>query len=284
MRMDRPVVLITGCSTGIGRATAIYCAARDWRVVATARRIETIRDLPSDHVEILELDAAEEASRVRAVEETVKRAGRIDALVNNAAYSQAGPLAEVTLKEMRAQFETNIFGAFHLAQLVIPQMRKQNAGRIVNIGSVVGRFAFPFGGLYCGTKYALEGMSDALRMELKPWGIRVIVIEPGGVWTKFGDTVGKYLARFRADPQSAYRAYLKTGGGVRAAAGLEGFGSPPETVARVIYRAISARQPRTRYQATWDASLAWPLLPFIPDIAKDLIITRLFGLHRRAKM
>ncbi|MBI3740848.1 MAG: SDR family NAD(P)-dependent oxidoreductase [Chloroflexi bacterium] len=129
--MEPRVVLITGCSTGIGRAATIYCAARGWRVIATARKIETIRDLQNARVDILELDVADEASRQRAVDDALKRAGRLDALVNNAAYSQAGPLAEVTLEEMRRQFETNVFGAFHLAQLVIPHMRAQRAGRIV---------------------------------------------------------------------------------------------------------------------------------------------------------
>ncbi|MBI3740847.1 MAG: hypothetical protein HY257_03700 [Chloroflexi bacterium] len=108
------------------------------------------------------------------------------------------------------------------------------------------------------------------------------MIEPGGVWTNFGETAAKYLTRFRGDPKSAYRDYLKSSGGVRAAAGLESFGSSPDIVARVIYRAIAARFPRARYQATWDASLAWPLMPFIPDALRDWALARLFGLHRRA--
>ncbi len=277
--MREQVVLISGCSTGIGRAAATYCAARGWRVFASARRIETIRDLQSERVDILPLDVADEAARVNAVEEILRRAGRIDALVNNAAYSQAGPLAEVSLAEMRAQFETNLFGALHLAQLVIPAMRKQNAGRIVNVSSVAGRFAFPFGGLYCGSKWALEATSDALRLELKPWKIPVIVVEPGGVFTEFGANAEKHLARFRADEKSAYRAYLKTGGGIRAATGIARWvGSPAETVARVIHRAISSRFPRARYQATWDAWLAWPLLPLMPDALKDWMMMRIFGL------
>jgi NAD(P)-dependent dehydrogenase (short-subunit alcohol dehydrogenase family) len=191
----RPVVLITGCSTGIGRASAEYCAVRGWYVIATARRIEAIRDLAGGNIALLPLDVADEASRVRAVEEALARTGRIDALVNNAGYSQAGPLAEVTLDEMRVQFETNVFGAFRLAQLVIPAMRKQGTGRIINVSSIVGRVTFPFGGLYCGTKHAMESLSDSLRLELKPWRIPVIVIEPGGVHTQFADTAARFLAR-----------------------------------------------------------------------------------------
>jgi NADP-dependent 3-hydroxy acid dehydrogenase YdfG len=151
MQDERPVALITGCSTGIGRASAEYLAARGWRVIATARRIETIRDLARENIDVLELDVADEALRVRAMEDSLSRWGRIDALVNNAGYNQAGPLAEVTLDEMHVQFETNLFGAFRLAQLVIPQMRKQKSGRIINVSSVVARITFPFGGLYCGT-------------------------------------------------------------------------------------------------------------------------------------
>ncbi len=283
MTDNRPVVLITGCSTGIGRATANYCAARGWRVIATARNLDSIRRLAGEHIEILPLDVADEASRIRAIEEALARAGRIDALVNNAGYSQAGPLAEVTLDEMHAQFETNLFGAFRLAQLVIPAMREQKAGRIINVSSVVGRVTFPFGGLYCGTKHAMEALSDALRVELKPWGLHVIVVEPGGVHTRFGENTEKFMARFRNDLRSAYRDYLNRGTGFRAAAGVSNLGSPPQAVAKIIFRAMTARRPRPRYQATWDAWLAWPLLPLIPDALKDLVISRMFGLDRRAE-
>lgn len=280
MTDNRSVVLITGCSTGIGRATANHCAARGWRVIATARNLDSIRSLAREDIEILPLDVADEASRVRAVEQALARVGRLDALVNNAGYNHAGPLTEVTLDEMRAQFETNLFGAFRLTQLVIPAMRKQKSGRIINVSSVVGRVTFPFGGLYCGTKHAMEALSDALRMELKPWGIRVITIEPGGVRTRFAENAEKFLVRFRNDPRSAYRDYLNRGTGFREAAGVRNLGSSPETVAKIIFRAMTARRPRPRYQATWDAWIAWPLLPLLPDTLKDFVISRMFGLNK----
>jgi len=277
---NRRVVLITGCSTGIGRACAPYLAARGWRVVATARRIETIRDLAGENVDVLPLDVADESSRVNAIEETLKRAGRIDALVNNAGYSQSGPLAEVTLDEMRTQFETNLFGAFRLAQLALPHLRKQKSGRIVNVSSVVGRMVFPFGGLYCGTKWAMEAMSDTLRVELKPFGVSVSVVEPGGVVTRFSETSDRHIARFKTAPGSAYRGYLG-GTGFREALGIGNLGSSPETVARAIHRAITDRFPRPRYQATLDAWVLWPLLPLVPDWVKDRVIARLFGLNKK---
>lgn len=276
---ERRVVIITGCSTGIGRACVPYLAARGWHVIATARRFETIRDLASENVDSLPLDVADESSRVNAIEEILKRTGRIDALVNNAAYSQSGPLAEVTLDEMRSQFETNLFGAFRLAQLALPHLRKQRSGRIVNVSSVVGRMVFPFGGLYCASKWAMEAMSDTLRVELRPYGVAVSVVEPGGVVTQFTETSERYLARFRNDPGSAYRSYLR-GAGFRQALNISNWGSSPQTVARSIHSAISDRFPRPRYQATIDAWLVWPLLPLVPDWIKDVVLAQLFGLGR----
>lgn len=244
--------MVTGCSTGIGRACVPYLATRGWRVIATARRLEAIHDLASENIDLLPLDVADDSSRIHAISETLKRTGRIDALVNNAGYSQSGPLAEVTLDEVRIQFETNLFGAFHLTQLALPEMLKQKTGRIVNVSSVVGRMVFPFGGLYCGTKWAMEAMSDTLRVELKPFGISVSVVEPGGVVTCFTDNSNKHLARFKSNPASRYRQYL-SGTGFREALGIGNLGSSPQTVARAIHHAISDRFPRPRYQATLDA-------------------------------
>jgi NAD(P)-dependent dehydrogenase (short-subunit alcohol dehydrogenase family) len=279
----RRVVLITGCSTGIGRASATYFAARGWRVIATARRIETIHDLANENVETLALDVADESSRTNSMEQALRLVGRLDALVNNAAYSQAGPLAEVRLDEMRAQFETNLFGAFHLAQLAVRQMQEQGSGRIINVSSIVARKGFPFSGLYCGTKWAMEAMSDAMRVEVKPFGVNVILVEPGAVATPFGKNAEKYMARFKQDSRSMYRGLLDhSGTGIRDALDIAKLGSPPETVARTIYRAASDRFPRSRYQATWDAWLAWPLAPLIPDWLADLVIARIFGLNGKA--
>src|SRR6266571_7453627 len=178
-------VLITGCSTGIGRATAEQLAARGWTVYATARRPESIRDLAGRGCKTLALDVCDEAS-MRAAVETVERAeGAVGVLVNNAGYGQEGAFEEVPMAEVRRQFETNVFGLVRLTQLVLPAMRRQGWGRIVNISSMGGKVVFPGGGFYHGTKFALEAISDVLRYELRPFGIDVVVIEPGFIRTGF---------------------------------------------------------------------------------------------------
>src|SRR5213080_15576 len=181
-------VLITGCSTGIGRATAEQLAARGWTVYATARRPESIRDLAGRGCKTLALDVCDEAS-IRAAAETVERAvGAVGVLVNNAGYGQEGAFEEVPMAEVRRQFETNVFGLVRLTQLVLPGMRRQGWGRIVNLSSMGGRLTLPGGAFYHATKYAVEALSDALRFEVRPFGVDVIVIEPGPIKTRFGDT------------------------------------------------------------------------------------------------
>src|SRR5881394_1347504 len=180
-------VLITGCSTGIGRATAEYLAARGWTVYATARRPEAIRELGSRGCKVLALDVCDEAS-MRAAVETVERAeGAVGVLVNNAGYGQEGAFEETPMAEVRRQFETNVFGLVRLSQLVLPGMRRQGWGRIVNLSSMGGRLTFPGGGVYHGTKHAVEAISDALRFEVRGFGVDVIVIEPGLIRTQFAD-------------------------------------------------------------------------------------------------
>jgi NAD(P)-dependent dehydrogenase (short-subunit alcohol dehydrogenase family) len=243
-----PSVLITGCSTGIGRATAQLLAARGWHVFATARQLDSMADLAPGAITPLVLDVTDEASCREAVESVLQQAGRIDALVNNAGYGHTGPLEEIPLEDVRAQFEVNTFAPLRLAQLVIPAMRAQGGGRIVNVSSVMGRVTIPFLGLYNASKFALEAMSDALRIELAPWGIRVILVEPGSVRTPFYARISRYMARTLENPESLYRdrverAHRLTGGqGIFA-------GSLPETVATVIHKALTARRPRARYLA-----------------------------------
>src|SRR5436853_5771809 len=181
-------VLITGCSTGIGRATAEQLAARGWTVYATARRPESIRDLSTRGCKTIALDVCDEVS-MRAAVETVERAeGAVGVLVNNAGYGQEGAFEEVPMAEVRRQFETNVFGLVRLTQLVLPGMRRQGWGRVVNLSSMGGRLTLPGGAFYHATKYAVEALSDALRFEVRPFGVDVIVIEPGPIRTQFGDT------------------------------------------------------------------------------------------------
>src|SRR6188474_3395349 len=180
-------VLITGCSTGIGRETARHLAGRGHRVFATARRPEAIEDLKAEGCETLACDVTDEASMKACVDAVEEAAGSVGALVNNAGYSQSGAVETVPLESIRRQFETNVFGLVRMCQLVLPGMRRAGHGRIVNLSSIGGRLTFPGGGAYHGTKHAVEAFSDALRFEVAGFGIQVVVIEPGLIRTEFAN-------------------------------------------------------------------------------------------------
>src|SRR5213083_1841508 len=180
-------VLITGCSSGIGRATAQRLAGSGWTVYATARRPESIADLEAAGCRTLALDVTDEASMSAAVRAVEEAEGAVGVLVNNAGYSQSGAVESVPMDAVRRQFETNVFGLVRMCQLVLPGMRGQGWGRIINISSMGGRLVFPGGGFYHGTKFAVEASSDALRFEVKGFGVDVVVIEPGLIKTEFGN-------------------------------------------------------------------------------------------------
>jgi NAD(P)-dependent dehydrogenase (short-subunit alcohol dehydrogenase family) len=246
-------VLITGCSSGIGAATAEHLIAEGWTVYATARRPETLVGLERAGCRILALDVTDEESRRRAVDQVVGAEGAVGVLINNAGYSQSGAVESVPLDRVRHQFETNVFGVIRMCQLVLPGMRSQRWGKIVNVGSMGGRLTFPGGGIYHASKYAVEALSDALRFELRGFGIDVILIEPGLIVTNFGqvaaDTVvddGPYAQFNRRVAEITARAYR----GPMAA-----LGGAPEAVAKTIARALGARRPRARYPVTPSARL-----------------------------
>jgi NAD(P)-dependent dehydrogenase (short-subunit alcohol dehydrogenase family) len=270
------VVLITGCSTGIGRATAIHLASRGWRVFATARNPESVRDLQSARLETLPLDVTDEPARVRAIDETLHRAGRLDALVNNAGINVGAPLELATPDDIRVQFETNVWGALHLAQLAIPAMRAQGGGRIVNISSAMGKLALPFSGLYAASMLTLEVLIDTMRWELRPWNIQVIAVEPGFVVTNLSKNSRKYNERYENHP--LYQKYLSRHSAARQIAGE---GSSALKVARVIERALTDRHPRARYVSGWDAQLGITVRWLLPDALWDFAMTRVFGLRQR---
>jgi NADP-dependent 3-hydroxy acid dehydrogenase YdfG len=181
-------VLVTGCSTGIGRATAEHLASKGWKVYATARKPESITDLEAKGCKLLALDVCDESSMQAAVSAVEQAEGAVGVLVNNAGYSQSGAVESVPLDQVRRQFETNVFGLVRMVQLVLPGMRRQGWGKIVNISSMGGKLTFPGGGFYHGTKHAVEAISDALRWEVRGFGIDVVVIEPGLIKTQFGET------------------------------------------------------------------------------------------------
>lgn len=247
MAVNDPV-LVTGCSSGIGLATVQRLLAGGHTVYATARRAGALDDLARAGARVLELDVTDEGSMRASVEAVEHEHGAVGALVNNAGYGAYGPVEEVGLDAVRAQFETNVFGLGRLCQLVLPGMRRAGRGRIVNISSMGGRLVYPTGGWYHASKYAVEALSDALRMEVRPFGVRVVLVEPGIIRTSFGDTASHGLAA--GEEGSAYgglrsyaeelmtRAYAS-----RAAAG-------PDAVAAAVVRAVEASRPRPRYVVT----------------------------------
>jgi NAD(P)-dependent dehydrogenase (short-subunit alcohol dehydrogenase family) len=274
------VILITGCSSGIGRATALEAARRGHRVFASARNLADLSDVtrpPS--IEALALDVADPASVTAAVAAVRRAAGRIDALVNAAGYARYGAVEEVTAEEWRAQFEVNFFGAVDLARAVLPAMREAGRGTIVMVSSVGGRVVVPFAGPYCASKHALEAVSDSLRVEAAPFGIRVVVVEPGPVPTRFADKARDLVAPLLTRP-GPYRSLYA--GAERAMNGdFQKGGAPAETVARVVVDAIESRRPRPRYRIAAMARLLIPLRRFLPDRAVDAMMRRSLGIPRK---
>ncbi len=250
----RPV-LITGCSTGIGRATAERLAVDGWNVHATARRPESIEELAGRGCKTHALDVTDERSMEKAVE-AVEKDGPVGALVNNAGYSQSGAIETIPIDSVRRQFETNVFGLMRMCQLVLPGMRGEGSGRIVNLSSMGGKLTFPGGGVYHATKHAVEALSDALRFEVAGFGIEVVVIEPGLIVTEFGETAAGSLAEVREHgPYSKFNADVAKVTANAYSGPLARFGAGPEAVAGKISRALSARRPATRYKVTPSATV-----------------------------
>jgi NAD(P)-dependent dehydrogenase (short-subunit alcohol dehydrogenase family) len=272
-------VLITGCSSGIGHATAQRLAGSGWRVYATARRPETIADLREAGCETLALDVTDEQSMRSAVDAVEQAEGAVGVLVNNAGYSQSGAIETVPLDAVRRQFETNVFGLVRLTQMVLPRMRAQRWGRIVNLGSMGGRLSFPGGGHYHATKHALEAISDALRFELRGFGIDVILLEPGLITTEFGETATGSMSAVASSEEDPYARFNATVGAVTkgAYAGpMRLLGAGPERVARVIERAISRRSPPARITITPSAKLTIAMRRLMPDRLWDAAMRRQF--------
>jgi len=250
-------VLVTGCSSGIGRATAERLAAAGLPVYATARRPETLGDLRAAGCRTLALDVTDEETMRAAVETVGNEHGAVGVLVNNAGYSQSGPVEEVPLDAARRQFETNVFGAVRLTQLVLPGMREQRWGRIVNVSSMGANLTFPGGGWYHATKYALNALSDALRFEVAGFGVRVVTVEPGLIRTRFGETAAGSVDDVTAGgPYAAFNAALaRSTRGIYENKLVAPLGGGPEAVAAVIEKAIAAKRPRARYRVTPSAAL-----------------------------
>ena len=259
-------VLITGCSTGIGRATAERLAGKGHTVYATARRLESIADLEKKGCRLLALDVTQEDSMRAAVARVEEDEGAVGALVNNAGYSQSGAIEDVPMEQVRRQFETNVFGLIRMCQLVLPGMRRQHYGRIVNVSSMGGRLVFPGGGIYHATKHAVEAVSDALRFEVKGFGIGVSIIEPGLIKTQFGETAVGSIHEATSDdgPYAKFNQAVAASTANAYGGAMSRLAAPPDSVARAVQRAITSRRPRPRYVITLGARVmlaAHGLLP-----------------------
>jgi NAD(P)-dependent dehydrogenase (short-subunit alcohol dehydrogenase family) len=276
--LEQQTVLVTGCSTGIGRALVRELKARGHRPFATARRLESLASLEAEGIEALPLDVNDPASIASAVAGVLERAGRIDVVVNNAGINCFGPLAELTLAEIRSVLETNVIGLAAVTQAVFPHMAERRHGRFVNIGSVVGVLATPFAAPYCASKAAVHSLSEAFRMEAKPFGIDVVVVQPGGVTSSIADSGARGLDRFAAETsryRGAYEGIQK-----RASASQKGAMPAEEFARRLVQRALATKAPRLIRLGAGSDSV--PRVAKLPGGVRDAILSRnYYGLPKR---
>ena len=267
--MQPKTVLITGCSSGIGRATALAFADEGWTVYATARDPADIETLADAGCETAALDVTDEADIDRVVNRILDEEGVISCLVNNAGYGQFGPVEDVPMDKVERQYEVNVYGPHRLIKAVLPHMRREEDGTIINLSSVAGRVSFPGGGVYCGSKFAIEGMSDALRAEVEPFDIDVVVIEPGPVKTSFSDRAEDEVNN-GMERSDAYEDFYTMFDDTQAIGG-DGPGSvTPERVAEDVVNAASATKPPARVPVGTVAK-ASVLARFVPDSARDAL-------------
>ncbi|WP_175873199.1 oxidoreductase [Burkholderia sp. BCC0397] len=268
--MNTRIALVTGASSGIGDATARLLKKNGLTVYAAARRVEQMKPLEAAGIHVLPLDVTDETSVRTCIETILEREGRIDILVNNAGYGSYGAVEDVTIEEARRQFEVNIFGLARLTQLVLPKMRENRFGKIVNVTSVGGKIYTLFGAWYHATKHALEGWSDALRIETAPFNVDVVIVEPGGIRTPWGAIAVDHLRK--TSGSGAYAAAVATAadGMAKLYAGKQL--SDPSVIAQTIAKAVTAAKPRTRYAAGYMARPVLFLRWLLPDRLFDRII------------
>lgn len=277
--MNSKVALVTGASSGIGAATALRLGELGYTVYAAARRTDRMRDLENYGIHTLSLDVTDESSMAAGIKTIISRSGRIDVLVNNAGYGSYGAVEDIPLEEVRAQFEVNVFGACRLIQLVLPHMRAQHHGKIVNITSMGGKLHTPLGASYHGTKFALEAISDCLRMEVQPFGIDVVVIEPGGIRTEWaGIAAGKLREVSGSGPYADQAAAMVDS--MTGEANSKRL-SPPALIANTIATAVTARRPKTRYAVGFGARPMIFLRALLPDRAFDGLMRLATGISIR---
>jgi len=284
--LESPAVFITGATDGLGRAMAVFLAANGYRIFAAGRNAEkraSLEHLAQERnlsIETLDMDIADDDSVRRGVERVLHRAGQIDVLINNAGVAYVAVMAEIRIDDLRKQFETNVFGAVRVTQAVLPAMRERRRGRILNISSIAGKIASPLMGPYASSKFALEGLSDSLRLELARFGIHVVVIEPGFIPTNMQNASlglsAEYAARAEKSPYAAvYRAFRNAWKKTTSTAR-----STPEDCARIVLRALLDTPPRARYTVTRGARVGVVLKRLLPDRMLDKQILHSMGLDK----
>jgi len=269
-------ILITGCSSGIGHACAHGLAARGWQVIASARKSEDVARLAAEGLKAVALDLNDPASIQDGLGAALAHTGgHLDALFNNGAYGQPGAVEDLTREVLRAQFETNLFGWHDLTRRVIPIMRAQGRGRIVQNSSVLGLIALPFRGAYVASKFALEGLTDTLRLELAGSGIAVSLIEPGPILSRFRDNAYAVYQRSIDAEQSVHReTYARMVARLTAEGPTQPFTLPPEAVLKKLIHALESRRPQPRYYVTFPTYLMGTLRRVLRTRALDSVLTR----------
>ena len=269
------VALVTGGSSGIGECTVRELIDAGFAVHTVARRVERMQPLAELGAHVFAMDVTDDTSMVAGVERIIDEQGRIDVLVNNAGYGSYGAVEDVPIDEAKRQFEVNVFGLARLTQLVTPHMREQASGRIVNISSIGGKYYEPFGAWYHATKFAVEGFSDSLRMELKPFGIDVVLIEPGPILTEWNEIARDSLLERSGD--TAYGKYARRAHKVLTEFDKPGRASKPEAVARKIRKAATTRRPAARYPVGRGARIITSSRDHLPDRVFDQVVSRMYG-------
>lgn len=275
MTQHSQVALVTGGSSGIGACTVEQLLDAGFTVYTVARRVERMQPLADKGAHVFAMDVTDDASMVAGVGRIIEEQGRIDVLVNNAGYGSYGAVEDVPIDEARRQFEVNVFGLARLTQLVTPHLRAQGSGRIVNISSIGGKFYEPFGAWYHATKFAVEGFSDCLRMELKPFGIDVVLIEPGPIITEWNEIARDSL--LERSGGTDYAKYARRAHKVLTEFDKPGRASTPEAVARKIRKAATTRRPAARYPVGRGARIVTGSRDHLPDRLYDQVVSRLYG-------
>lgn len=279
--MATKVALVTGTSSGIGESTALKLRQLGYTVYGAARRVDRMQHLTKSDIRILAMDVTDDVSMQAGIDKIIAETGRIDVLVNNAGYGSYGAVEDVPMEEARAQFDVNVFGAVRLIQLTLPHMRAQHSGTIVNITSMGGKIHTPLGAWYHGTKFALEAISDCLRMEVQPFGIDVVVIEPGGIKTEWAGIAADKLRQTSGQGPYAVQANAMAQSMTGEASVKRQ--SPPQIIADTIAKAVTASKPKTRYAIGFGAKPMIFMRGILSDRAFDGMMRMATGISKAMK-